>query len=831
MKKLLLPCLFTTFYYLSFSQGSIKGLITDKQTNEGLPGATVAIQGSEVSTISDNDGFFLLPKLKTGTVTLKISYVGYQDMEIQVDITDNNATQVNASLTVDPRAGSAVIITASNRREKIINAPASIKLFGVNDFNQFAGSNTNEMVSQANGIQFLRSGVEWIYFNARNFNSGGNLKVLQFVDGRLNRAALSLNLPILNMGSYIKDDIERLEIVFGPQAALYGPNAINAVFNTLTKDPKKYQGTTVSLSAGNHYQFSGRLRHAEKIDKKWAYKLNGEYAIGREYVFYDSVYVDPARPTFAVPERNVDFDFRHIRGEGHIYYSLTPKADIILSGGAGNNNLLQPGRVQLKNVTHGFIQLRLAHPRYFVIVCNTFGNIGNSHQISPYTTRFWRLTQPPVSTPPDQAEKVALTDATVKEESQRLNADAQYNYSFQKAGLFFIAGINYQLERPNGFGRNLLDSFQKIRISQYGAVTQLEKSLRWTMRLIGAVRYDHHSNFGNFFSPKIGIIKSAGDHTFRITWGQAYSMPNILSQYANVNRSYFGNGAGIVYMPNGSNVNDAPGNYLKTDPIKPEEIKTWEFGYKGVIAKKLFVDITYYFNKSINYIGTQTVGGRAISAFDQHLWPANSGTVDNNGILSGASFSCNFNYGQVKSYGIDANLNYSIIDFINLTFQYSWFGSNITDDNIRNDANGDGYVSLEERSLNTPRHRGIIGLNVKDLFKKKMYINISSRFVQQYDFYNGAQIGTEAGRGSRGKVYWEKSTGQSGYYLKNFDWGPLGGFISFDLSAGYKFNEMINLNMGVTNLLNTRQIEAVSSPSIGRLIMFELKMHVPNSKK
>ena len=67
--------------------------------------------------------------------------------------------------------------------------------------------------------------------------------------------------------------------------------------------------------------------------------------------------------------------------------------------------------------------------------------------------------------------------------------------------------------------------------------------------------------------------------------------------------------------------------------------------------------------------------------------------------------------------------------------------------------------------------------------------------------------------------------------FKNFDWGPLGGFTTIDLSAGYKVNKMVHINMGITNLFDTKQIEFVGSPSIGRLIMFELKVHVPNSSK
>jgi outer membrane receptor protein involved in Fe transport len=198
--------------------------------------------------------------------------------------------------------------------------------------------------------------------------------------------------------------------------------------------------------------------------------------------------------------------------------------------------------------------------------------------------------------------------------------------------------------------------------------------------------------------------------------------------------------------------------------------------------------------------------------------------------MQGASFTCNVNYGEVRHYGFDVDINFSFNKSISLTVKYSWFGSDITDNDLKNDENRDGYVSLDETSLNAPEHKGVIGLNIQNLFRQKMFVNISTRLVQQYDFYGGS-IGTEAGKGSRGKIYWEDSTGQAHYYYRNFDWGPLGGFISIDLNAGYKINKMLSDNMGITNLLNTRQMEAVASPSIGRLVMFELKVHVPNSRE
>jgi iron complex outermembrane receptor protein len=68
-------------------------------------------------------------------------------------------------------------------------------------------------------------------------------------------------------------------------------------------------------------------------------------------------------------------------------------------------------------------------------------------------------------------------------------------------------------------------------------------------------------------------------------------------------------------------------------------------------------------------------------------------------------------------------------------------------------------------------------------------------------------------------------------YVKNFNWGALGGFTSVDLSLGVKMNSMVSLGAGVSNLFDTEQREFVGSPSIGRLYSVELKAHIPNTAR
>jgi outer membrane receptor for ferrienterochelin and colicins len=211
-------------------------------------------------------------------------------------------------------------------------------------------------------------------------------------------------------------------------------------------------------------------------------------------------------------------------------------------------------------------------------------------------------------------------------------------------------------------------------------------------------------------------------------------------------------------------------------------VSTWEIGYKGNVTRKLFVDISYYNGISKDFIApSRTVGGRviAVNGIPVTPNPALAGSVMND-TLKNASFSTFFNYGKVRAYGLDAGVTYTFNRFMSFAIKYSWFGSDITKNNIKNDANKDGYVSPEEKSLNAPGNRAVGVLGLQNLCKTRLFLNLSARYVEQYEFYSGNQIGTIAGMGKRGKI---EIPGKPPL-LKNFNWGPLGDFITVDLEVG-----------------------------------------------
>jgi outer membrane receptor for ferrienterochelin and colicins len=289
--------------------GTITGKVTDTETGNALAGATVLLKGTNLGVVSGNDGQFILSGIPAGNQTVTASFVGYGTVEKNVTISSGQTTTVDFALAESAMMGEEVVVSATRRPEKITQAPAAISVITAKDLDQLASFNVGELASKIQGVEFVRTGVNGVGINARGFNNAFNAKILAMTDGRNSMMAGGSGLPVGIMNTIIKEDIERVEVVLGPNSALYGPNAHNGIVNTITKDPRRYQGTMVALDFGNQSVFSARLRHAMKLSDKLAFKVTGEHTQGNDFAFADSVYVGG---TF-------------VAGVGNLYGALRPK--------------------------------------------------------------------------------------------------------------------------------------------------------------------------------------------------------------------------------------------------------------------------------------------------------------------------------------------------------------------------------------------------------------------------------------------------------------------------------------------------------------------------
>ncbi|MBC6989013.1 TonB-dependent receptor [Hymenobacter sp. BT491] len=824
--RLLLILLFATNTLLALAQsGGIRGRITDAATGESLAGVNVILSGTNRGTATGSGGEFELTGLAPGSHNIRFSFIGYQAPAQTVTVGNDIVDLGTITLQQSAVMAGEVVVSASRRPEKLTEAPATISVINSRNISELPSFNVGELIARQKGVDYIRTGVLGTGLNVRGFNSAFNPKNLQMNDARLS-TLIATGLPLGPLTSVVKEDIERIEIILGPSAALYGPNAHNGLVNTISKDPRTSQGTTVALGLGNQRVFSARFRHAQVLSPKWAFKVTGEYTKGQDFKYVDTVYYTntafkPAK-FHAAPEIDLNRNFNSLHGEAAVYYSLNEKSDVIVSYGGNQSNFLaqtNAGRNQIKDWQVHYLHARYVSPRVFAQVYHTWSNTDNTYAINQRTQNYLSFKDAGFSE--EEARRrsyeeqwfgttttsgVALKRGAVfKDNSRRLNAEIQYNNSWQ--GFDVIVGSQYQRDMANSRHSYLFDSQGNIIINQIGVYAQVEKKIFGDVKAIAAARADKHDLYGFNFIPKAGLVWNKNEQSVRLTYGKGIAAPTIL----NLDGYLFGG----LLIGNGEGYTLSDGT--KIDKLQVETINSVEVGYKGKITPKFYFDANAYYNTSENFlspaINIATQGRKVTQRGSTPLSEVVPGTPE-----SGAATLLTYvNFGKVNTYGADLGATYYLTNAFNLVLNYSYFGYDLDKNDKRNDGNKDGKVQTQiDLPINTPSNKASFAVNYSG---KKFFGSVFTRWVQEYDFFSGINVAAAANT--------ELGIKENARYGRTWNYGPLGGFTNVDVSAGYHVNSYLTASAQVVNLFDSKVREFVASPFIGRLYSVELKVNLP----
>jgi iron complex outermembrane receptor protein len=810
-------------YGLTAQTASLSGTVTDGETSEKLIGASVFIEGTTTGTVTDLDGMYQLRDLATGEVQVTVSFLGYTSMTKTITLKEGTNSldfDISAGVTI----GEEIVISGSRKPEKLTESPATIETIFAREIEEYAG-NPGELIARQKGVDYFRAGIATPAFNIRGFNSNFNSKNLQVTDGRFS-TLIATGLPFGPLNTTIQEDIERLEVILGPNATLYGPNAHNGLLNTITKDPRTSEGTTLVVNPGvsgdGDFFFSGRFRHAQKVNDKFAFKVMGEYTAANEFDFVDSVYIDrvnettgemiPDGITEGYEELELNEDVSFLRAEAALYYSPTESTDIIFNYGYSNSNYLSPtnvGRNQIIDWQLNYYQLRLNTKNFFAQVYYTQSKTDDTYSIDERTKQYYRLLDAGFSDEEARGEASYGSGARFVDDSERWNAEMQYNNSF--GNLDFIVGAQWQLDRANSKGSYLLDNSEFIDVSQIGAYLHLDYSFGDGWKAIAAARADNHEIYDFNFVPKFGLTKTVGSGTFRLTYGQGIAAPTIINMFGDLfGGLILGNAEGFTLIDD-----------TTVEKQKVEKLQTIELGYRGQIVKnKLFLDANAYYNISEDFLSPVTVVGVAKQRGDTPIDQVQS--LFN---VYGGLVATYINFGEVNTFGFDLGLNYYFTPELSATFNYSYFDFDVDEDNEENDFNGDGVVNFLDILVNAPTHKAGLGLNYSS---KKYFGGIFARWVQEYNYYSSFQIASTTQTDDNGDpiIYRGVPIVENARGRDAFNYGPLGGFVTVDLNFGYRINDMFTVSMAASNLFNQELREFTASAPTRGLYTLEFRVNL-----
>ena len=124
---------------------------------------------------------------------------------------------------------------------------------------------------------------------------GSKLTTSVYVRGigsRINTPAVGLyvdNIPFIDKSAFDFNysDIERIDVLRGPQGTLYGRNTMGGLIRVFTKSPFSYQGTDISLGAATYNNYKASVNHYHRISEKFAFSAGAFYE--HEGGFFENV--------------------------------------------------------------------------------------------------------------------------------------------------------------------------------------------------------------------------------------------------------------------------------------------------------------------------------------------------------------------------------------------------------------------------------------------------------------------------------------------------------------------------------------------------------------
>lgn len=483
-----------------------------------------------------------------------------------------------------------VVLHATRLSQPVADTPASITILDQTLIRASTASTIPELLRYVAGFQVAYpSGSEATatYHGAADQHSR-SMQVL--IDGRsvYNQIFGGIRWDLLALTI---EDIDRIEVIRGPNAAAYGANAFFGVINIVTKEPMKFPGTSVRADAGSRETLRTHARHAGgsgAID----YSLSAYYEQGDGF---DS--------------QNDDFHAAHVNLQGSFRLNVTDALEFGLSFRDADAGLGFP-----EELDGLFLRDRAADSNHQLLRWRRIDAVDSGTQVTLYRNdersreslfpfELWEYLSLALNrfVPPPEAER--LTGIP----NQTIGVDFTYNvqrYDLELERtqrlddtLRVVGGAGYREDRASA--RGLLEggsaSRSQWRVFAHG---EWEPDPGWLINLGGM--YEEHEDIGGYFSPRLGVnYRIDPRRSLRLVGSRAYRIPTLFESYASIPL--------LTVDREPVDLIDEPGRLDRYESLgpRPERIDALELGFFGqFVDDRLSTDLKLFHEDIDDLVGT-----------------------------------------------------------------------------------------------------------------------------------------------------------------------------------------------------------------------------------
>ena len=211
----------------------LTGHVLDEKTGEHLAFVNVQLKGTNIGTVTDESGHYLLKDLPLGKQTIVFSFVGYETEELPVTIVENKTVELKAVIHEQSQMLSNVVVTANRYATKTQEAATIVNVLSPKLFETTAVTCVADALNFQPGLRVENTCANCGKTDLRiNGLQGQYTQIL--MDSRPVFSSLASVYGLEQVPSAM---IDRIEVIRGGGSAMYGANAIAGVVNVITKEP------------------------------------------------------------------------------------------------------------------------------------------------------------------------------------------------------------------------------------------------------------------------------------------------------------------------------------------------------------------------------------------------------------------------------------------------------------------------------------------------------------------------------------------------------------------------------------------------------------------
>lgn len=269
LKILLTVLLIFAVASASLAQHLVTGFVNDSK-GLPLPGANVSVRGTNTSTVTDSVGKFTIIANIEIPFYLRVSYVGYKPQDFQVLSFENTPLQLTL---IDNSLLQEIVVTSRRRSEVLQDVPIPISVVGGARIEESGAFNVTRVKEMIPSVQMYTSNPRNTGINIRGIgspfgltNDGLDPGVGYYVDGVYYARPAAATLDFI--------DIERIEVLRGPQGTLFGKNTTSGALNIVTRKASFTPDYSFETSFGNYGYIQAKASVTGPLSKKFAARLS-----------------------------------------------------------------------------------------------------------------------------------------------------------------------------------------------------------------------------------------------------------------------------------------------------------------------------------------------------------------------------------------------------------------------------------------------------------------------------------------------------------------------------------------------------------------------------